>query len=496
MYQMLSSNLRGGMSFTSQRYCESAVFEDMTGVQRTLDEFERFNLLFYIDANALYSSCQLFNLPYKNFEFMEVEEIQKIEWEKIDLQKETGYFVEVTLSYPESLQEKTSSYPLCPQNIEITHDMLSPYQKKVLLELYGKKTYKAKKLTSTFHKKEKIVLHGLNLQQYLRLGMKLESVHRVIKFMQKPYMTPWINFCTDQRIKAKNAFEKNFWKLIANCVFGKTIEGLENRKKVQICCTSESFISAIKKPCYERHIIVNPTLSIVLFTKMQSKVIRPYYIGFSILEISKFVMYEFYYSILQNYFGQEGVKCLYQDTDSFVLSLKTTDIYSDFRNLGEYFDFSNVHQSHPLFSEKFKSQLFKFKEEMGLTPISRFCALKAKVYSFEVACPHKVGINSKGVCMECENKTNLVSNVNKLKGVQQSTARQLHFEKYLKCIESSYKRRDNVRQITSKNQKITTNFVNKISLSSFDDKRYILNCGIHSEPYSSKNQPYCVECDF
>lgn len=496
MYEMLSSNLRGGMSFTSQRYAESAVFEDMMGVQRSVDEDGRFNLIQYIDANALYASCQTFPLPYTGFKFLSDEEISKIDWATIDLMQDIGYFVEVSLLYPKNIWEKTKSYPLCPQNLEITHDMLSPYQKDVLLKLYNKKTYKQKKLTATFETREKIVLHALNLQQYLKFGMKLLKIFRVIEFKQKPYMTPWIDFCTKKRTESKNDFEKKFWKDYVNSLFGKTIEGVANRKKVIICTSPEKFKKNLSNPNYERHIIVNEEIAIVIKSIEKAKVRRPYYIGFSVLEISKYIMYNFFYEILQPYFGIDGCAVLYQDTDSFVLNLKTKDIISDLKTLSVNMDFSNLHENHPLFSMKNKTQLFKFKEEFALKPISRFCALKSKCYSFELACEHKEGINKEGVCFRCNNtpKNKNTSHYNRLKGVQQSTARQIHFEKYVKCISSVYCRRDHVRQITSKAQKITTNFLNKISISSFDDKRYLLNCGIHSEPYHQKNKPYCLFC--
>jgi len=127
---MLSSNLRGGMSFASQRYAESAVYEDSCQKKRTLDEKGRHNVILDIDANNLYGCSQTLPLPWGNFQFLSDEEKQQIDWKTIDLMKETGYFVEVSLTYPENIHQKTKSFPLCPENIEITQDMLSPYQKK------------------------------------------------------------------------------------------------------------------------------------------------------------------------------------------------------------------------------------------------------------------------------------------------------------------------------------------------------------------------------
>lgn len=494
IFEMLQNNLRGGMSFASQRYCESAVYEDMMGINRTIDESGRFNIILDIDANNLYGCSQTFPLPYKDFRFLSENEKKSIKWEKVDLLKEIGYFVEVSLYYPEEIQNKTSSFPLCPENITINEEILSPYQKKVLSDVYSKKSYKSVKLTSTFRKREKIVLHGLNLQFYLKQGMKIEEIFRVISFKQKPFMKEWVDFCTEKRTKSKNDFEKNFWKLIVNSVYGKTIESISSRKKIKITTNLKDFSAAIKSPCYERHVIVNENISIVILSVTRVVVNRPYYIGFSILEISKLVMYEFFYSVLQPYFGQKGIQLLYSDTDSLAILVKTFNIIQDLENLKSNMDFSNLHSDHSLFSNENKALLFKFKEEFGLRPISRLCALKSKVYSFEVACNHSEGVNEKGVCKICKNISFSVSNINKLKGIQRKTAREIHFDKYLKCLSQNYAQRDNVFQISSKNQSISTNLVNKISLSSFDDKRYIYNCGIHSEPYSYNNTPFCKIC--
>jgi hypothetical protein len=157
-------------------------------------------------------------------------------------------------------------------------------------------------------------------------------------------------------------------------------------------------------------------------------------------------------------------------------------------------DFSNLCKNHPLFSEQNKAQLFKFKEEFGLRPISRLCALKSKVYSFEIACKHENGVDSFGLCLECSNTNFTGDNFNRLKGIQKRTARNIQFSSYLKCLSDFSAQREKTFQIRSKKQKIETTMVSKISLSSFCDKRFILNCGIHSRPYSNNINPVCNKC--
>jgi len=491
---MLSSNIRGGMSFASQRYAESIVHEVATNQDITTDQHSRFNVILDIDANNLYGTCQVFPLPFSDFMFISSDEIQSINWETVNLMGNIGYFVEVSLHYPVEIREKTKSFPLCPENKTITFEMLSPYQKKVLKDVYNKSSYNEKKLTSTFFDREKVVLHALNLQLYLKLGLKIKKIHRVIKFEQKPFMKSWVDFCTEKRSQSTNDFTKNFWKLLVNSVYGKTIESLVNRKQVKIVKDPSVFTSLVTKSNYDRHIIINKDLVIVLMNPEAVKVDKPYYIGFSILEISKYIMYDFFYNVLRPYFGDDGVDLLYSDTDSLAIKIKTSNLFTDLQNLKSNMDFSNLNPLHPLFSNENIAQLFKFKEEFGLRPISRLCALKSKVYSFEIGCHHNVGVDFSGLCLECKNKTFSGSNVNRLKGIQKRTARNIHFSNYLKCLTDFTAQREKTFQIISKKQKISTNMVSKISLSSFCDKRFILNCGIHSRPYSNEQNSYCFEC--
>jgi hypothetical protein len=491
---MLSTNIRGGLSFASQRYAESAVYENISGKPISHDMYDRFNVILDIDANNLYGTCQTYPLPYANFRFLSDFDKSVINWCDIDLTGDEGFFVEVTLEYPEEIWGKTESFPLCPENRTITFDMLSEYQRKVLKQVYNKSSYKERKLTATFFNREKIVLHALNLQLYLQLGMKIKEVFRVIKFEQKPFMKTWVDFCTEKRSNSTNDFSKNFWKLLVNSVYGKTIESIVNRKQVKICRDPKSFSKLCSRPSYDRHIVINEDLVIVVMNPETVRVDKPYYIGFSILEISKFIMYDFFYNILRPYFGDNGVSLLYSDTDSLAINIRTSDLLHDLKNLETNMDFSNLNLKHPLFSDENKARLFKFKEEFGLRPISRLCALKSKVYSFEVACEHEIGVNQNGLCFQCFNTSFTGKNVNKLKGIQKRTARNITFASYLKCLSEFSAQRERTFQIVSKKQKIETTMVSKISLSSFCDKRFILNCGIHSRPYSYLTSSFCKKC--
>ena len=127
-------------------------------------------------------TSQLYPLPCSDFKFLRESEYSQIDWLNVDLMGETGYFIECSLIYPEEIQNKTMSYPLCPENINISEEMLSPFQKQILKDEYGKTSYTSKKLTCTFLPKKDILLHGLNLQLYLQssprtLPIRLLDLH-------------------------------------------------------------------------------------------------------------------------------------------------------------------------------------------------------------------------------------------------------------------------------------------------------------------------------
>lgn len=276
------------------------------------------------------------------------------------------------------------------------------------------------------------------------------------------------------------------------------LENISARKKCKIAVNQKQFMKYVKDPTYDRHVIINEDICIVILNQPTAKLIRPYYVGFTILEFAKSIMYDFFYFVLRPKFGDKNVDLIYSDTDSLCLLIRTEKIVDDLFELRSHFDFSNLHPTHPLSSQENKAVLFKFKEEFGLQPISRICALKSKTYSIEVSCYCKVGIDNNGICLKCKNTDNQSYHCNKLKGVNKSATREILFENYYKCLLENIPKKSIMYQIRSQKQNLTTVRLNKLSLSSFDDKRFILNCGIHSYPYIFcsylPQSPYCFLC--
>ena len=129
------------------------------------------------------------------------------------------------MSYPKRLHKTHNSFPLAPEKVHFTEDDLSPYATKAWRKTKPKSvsTYKATKLTSTFRKRVNYVVHGANLDFYLKQGLKLETIHRAIRFTQKAFVKPYIDACTDMRAAAKTKQEKDLFKLLCNSLYGKVI---------------------------------------------------------------------------------------------------------------------------------------------------------------------------------------------------------------------------------------------------------------------------------
>ena len=211
MVQMLKSNIRGGVSYINTR---------MLDVTKADNES-----IIYLDANNLYGKAMKYAMPYGDYEWMSRKECDEFDVKTmVDDSKEIGYILEVDLRYPKKLHRAHNSFPLAPENIEITDKDLSPYSLECHAKIHGKGKHRAKKLTSTFRDRKNYVLHGQNLQLYLELGMELVHIHRAIKFKQKPFVAPYIDFCMRERQKAKTSAEKDNMKLLSNSLYGKVSE--------------------------------------------------------------------------------------------------------------------------------------------------------------------------------------------------------------------------------------------------------------------------------
>lgn len=299
---------------------------------------------------------------------------------------DTGYILEVDLEYPPELHDLHSDYPLAPEKIEISPEMLAPYQLNLKDELEYKPA-KVAKLVPSLWNKRKYVIHYRNLKQYLSLGMKLTKIHRVLQFKQEAWLKPYIELNTQLRREAKTDFEKDFFKLMNNSVFGKTMEDVRKRVNIKLVTEPSIFKKHVAKVTYKRSVVfINDEEKKGYFVGVERKhtsvvLDKPIYAGFTVLELSKLHMYNFHYKVMMAKYGPEKAKLLFTDTDSLTYQIKTDDLYQDMLEDQDLFDTSNYPREHPLYSSANQKVIGKFKDETGGLPIVEWVGLRAKMYS-------------------------------------------------------------------------------------------------------------------
>ena len=162
------------------------------------------------------------------------------------------------------------------------------------------------KLIPTLGNKEKYIIHYENLKQYLSLGLKLVKIHRGIMFEESPWLEKYITLNTKLRTKAKNDFEKNFFKLMNNSVFGKTMENIRNRVVVKLVKNREKAEKLSAKPNFKHCNIFCEELVAIHMKKTKLVFNKPVYLGMCILHLSKTLMYEFHYNYIKRKYGDKA----------------------------------------------------------------------------------------------------------------------------------------------------------------------------------------------
>ena len=152
---------------------------------------------------------------------------------------------------------------------------------------------KCKKLVCNLYNKKKYVVHIRSLKQALNHGSILKKVHRVIQFNQEAWLKPYIDMSTELRKKEKNDFEKDFFKLMNNAVFGKTMENVRKHRDIKLVTTDRRRNQLVSEPNYHTIKWFSENLLAIEMKKTKVKMNKPIYLGLSILEISKILMYEF-----------------------------------------------------------------------------------------------------------------------------------------------------------------------------------------------------------
>ena len=456
MHLFIESGLRGGISYIAKRYSKAN-----NKYIKDYNENLPSKYITYQDCNNLYGWAMCQYLPTGNFKWLNKNQIDKLDLTKYNETSKKGLILQVDLEYPEKLHNLHNEYPLACEKIKVNKNMLSNYCKNIANK-YNISSGIVDKLIPTLNNKEKYILHYRNLQLYTELGLKITKIHRALEFDQSPWLKKYIDFNTDKRANAKNSFEKDFFKLMNNSVFGKTMENVRKRIDVRLITDEKKLLKMAAKPSYISNNIIDENLVALHKIKETIYLNRPVYIGMTILDLSKTLMYDFHYNYIKQKYGDKS-HLLFTDTDSLTYEIETDDIYQDFWNDKEKFDNSDYPENSKYYDKTNKKVIGKFKDETHFVPIREFVGLKSKMYSY-LTDNNKVGKTCKGIAKYVINKD-------------------ITHENYLGTLFNNRQLYHKMNTIRSKNHQIHSYNINKISLSCFDDKRYILNNGINSLAY-------------
>ncbi|XP_021342706.1 uncharacterized protein LOC110443060 [Mizuhopecten yessoensis] len=387
MYLFFENGIRGGVSMISNKYA----LANNPYIPETWDLSQPHSYIMYTDCNNLYGKAMSESLPVEEFQW--VESPQSFDIAKIAKDGDLGYVLEVDLEYPDELHVSHSDYPLAPERKKIPDIDLSPTSKQLWETLHPNPKHTddklqghvpTAKLIPTLERKTKYICHYRNLQLYSELGLKVAKIHRILEFKQKPWLRPYIQFNTSKRASCKNEFEKDFFKLMNNAVFGKTMENVRSRVDIKLAHTDKKFEKYVARPSFQRFTIFNEDLVAIQNDKIKLVLNKPVYVGQTILDLSKCIMYEFYYKYLKPRYG-DGIKLLMTDTDSLLYHVQCPDVYDDMYRDRHLFDLSNYPIDHRCHDTKNKKIPGYFKDETGSEPIAEFVGLRAKMYSYVYA---------------------------------------------------------------------------------------------------------------
>ena len=437
---MFEKGIRGGISHISKRYAEAN-----NKYMKDYNPDEESSFIQYLDANNLYGWAMTQQLPTHGFRWMKditiekvMDILEKANHSMFNKGKE-GYIFEVDLEYPTNLWETHNDYPLAPEKMIVNG---------------------VEKLICHFKPRKNYVVHFQNLRQYLEMGMRLTAVHRGISFYQSSWMEPYIRKNTELRKCASNSFEKDFFKLMNNSVFGKTIENIRKRQNVHIVDNHQRAVKLTSFPNFERLTIFDENLIAVHMKRTEVYFNKPVYVGQAILDLSKTLMFDFHYNYIRKKYGNKA-ELLFTDTDSLMFQIYTDDFYKDISyDIKSKFDTSDYPPDHPsgILTGVNKKVIGMFKDEVAGRQITHFVGLRPKLYSFKI----------EGV-----------QDVRKCKGIKKNVVKKkLDFDDYVQCLLSGKKQMRNMKIIRSENHDLFSKEVNKVALSNEDDKRKVLEGGV------------------
>ena len=265
-------------------------------------------------------------------------------------------------------------------------------------------------------------------------------------------MKTYIDFNTKLRTAAANDFEKDFFKLMNNAVFGKTMENIRKHRNFKLITSEAQYLKTVMKPNFKSGVRFDENLMGCEMGRIKVVMNKPVYLGQAILDLSKTVMYEFHYDYMAQKYSSDRLQLCYMDTESLVYRIQTEDFYEDIsEDVPARFDTSGYIPDRPLPIGLNKKVIGLMKDELGGIMMTEFIALRPKLYSYKVL----NGAESK-----------------KCKGIKKCVVKKtLTFEDYKSCLFNSNTIYRSQLMFRSKKHDIYTIEVNKVALKRDDDKR-------------------------
>ena len=321
MLLMNEKGIRGGICHATHRYEKIKKNKESSYIQ-------------YLDVNNLCGWAMSQKLPVDGYKWK--KNMLKFNVEDSD----KGYIFEVDVEYPKNLHDLHSGLPFLPERMKIN---------------------RYSKFVRNFYDKNNYVVHMRSLKQALDHGLILTKIHRVIQFNQEAWLKEHIDINTELRKEAKNNFEKDFFKLMNNSVFGKTMENVRKHRDVKVVTTDKKRNQLVSEPNYHTTKWFSQNLLATEMKKIKVKMNKAVYLGLPILEISKILMYEFWYDYIKTKY-QRNVKLCYMDTDTLLF-------------------ISKLRMFMKILQMMLKKDLIH-KDELGGRIKAEFTALRPKNYSY------------------------------------------------------------------------------------------------------------------
>jgi hypothetical protein len=493
-YCFVESGIRGGMTFINTHH----VVANTPRVPDTYSPNHPLIDLLYIDANNLYGNALSQKLPKSDFKWLEPEEFAAIDFSSVDCDGDVGYLLEVDLFYPPEVQDASIDLPYAPEKISISDNCLTEFMCKQWVDLNTGKERKYRgtpKLMLTHWDKTNYVVHCKLLKFYIQRGLQIVKIHRVLRFHQSAFFEPYISYNSQRRSQAVNTFEKDVYKRKNNSLFGKTMENVRKRMKFRLCTNEENLVSLASRPEFLSSTIFTDRLVGVHLSKEQVSLMsnhsfafiylsdlfchppllvqvvlnKPIFIGQAVLDLSKLIMYELYYSTLVSYANLLGgrIEIVGGDTDSFFLKTTGINVETELLPLlcrDGVLDSSNYPTTHALFSNRYKAKLGCIKDEAAGKPFREWVLLRPKAYSM--------------LTVDDEEKK-------RAKGVRRSTLMtEISHSDYRQAYTNQVTFAHSQRRIGSRRHQIYNMTYRKKSLSFFEDKRAWLEQN-YSLPYGN-----------